>query len=123
MKDRIILKKAEILKALGQVTRLKILALLAKGERCVCDIYPFVDQEQANVSKHLNMMKRVGILNSRQEGLRVIYYIKSQQVLNILEQAESMVHDEIEEFKKAIIGNSQEKDRVNYSGCLTVTPR
>jgi DNA-binding transcriptional ArsR family regulator len=36
-------KKAEILKALGQPTRLRILEVLKHGERCVCDIYPAVD--------------------------------------------------------------------------------
>jgi DNA-binding transcriptional ArsR family regulator len=98
MNDRIILKISEILKALGQPTRLKILALLAKGERCVCDIYPFVDQEQANVSKHLNMMK-------------------SPQVLNILDQASIMVHDEIAEFKEAV-GDS--KRRKEHGGFLAI---
>lgn len=101
---RIIQKQAEILKTLGQATRLRILELLRQGERCVCNIYPFVDQEQANVSKHLNMMKRRGILDSRHEGLRVFYRIKTPQVLSIIDQSRIIVDEEATEYQEAIKG-------------------
>jgi ArsR family transcriptional regulator len=45
--------KADLLKPLGQPTRLKILELLAEGERCVCEIFPAIQEEQSNVSRRL----------------------------------------------------------------------
>lgn len=111
----IIQKQTEILKTLGQPTRLRILELLRQGERCVCNIYPFVDQEQANVSKHLNMMKRRGILDSRQEGLRVIYWIKTPQVLSIIDQSRIIVDAEVAEYQKAIKGTPR-KIPANFMG-------
>ena len=76
--------QAFIFKALGQSTRLQILELLKEGERCVCEIFPEIKQEQANVSKHLSILKQAGIVDSRKEGLRIIYWIKSPEVLNLL---------------------------------------
>jgi ArsR family transcriptional regulator len=76
--------QAAVLKALGQPTRLQILDLLKDGERCVCEIFPAIDQEQANVSKHLSILKQAGILESRKDGLRILYRIKHPEILNLL---------------------------------------
>lgn len=95
-------KKAVILKALAQPTRLRILEMLKEGERCVCEMYPALGQEQPNISKHLNMMKQAGILDSRKEGLRVIYWIKNPEVLDILRHAEEILRKEAEENHRAI---------------------
>jgi DNA-binding transcriptional ArsR family regulator len=100
MNQRYFEKKAEILKAIAQPTRLKILELLKDGERCVCEIYPVLDQEQPNISKHLNFMKRAGILDSRKDGLRIIYWIKAPEVLDILRQTGNIIQHEIEEDRK-----------------------
>jgi DNA-binding transcriptional ArsR family regulator len=101
MNQRYIERKAEILKAIAQPTRLKILELLKDGERCVCEIYPALDQEQPNISKHLNFMKRAGILDSRKDGLRIIYWIKAPEVLDILRQTGNIIQHEIEEDRRA----------------------
>jgi len=50
MEERVLTLKAEILKALAQPTRLKILEFLRHGERCICEIIPAVNGEQSNVS-------------------------------------------------------------------------
>jgi DNA-binding transcriptional ArsR family regulator len=104
MNQRYFEKKAEILKAIAQPTRLKILELLKDRERCVCEIYPALEQEQPNISKHLNFMKRAGILDSRKEGLRIIYWIKAPEVVDILRQTENILQHEIEEDRRAFKG-------------------
>jgi DNA-binding transcriptional ArsR family regulator len=83
-KLKILEGQASILKALGQPTRLQILDLLRDGERCVCEIFPAISQEQANVSKHLSILKQAGILESRKDGLRILYRIKTPEILNLL---------------------------------------
>jgi DNA-binding transcriptional ArsR family regulator len=84
MNQKILEGQAAVLKALGQPTRLQILDLLKGGERCVCEIFPAINQEQANVSKHLSILKQVGILESRKEGLRILYRIRTPEILNLL---------------------------------------
>ena len=84
MNQKILEGQSSILKALGQPTRLQILELLNNGERCVCEIFPAIHQEQANVSKHLSILKQAGILESRKDGLRILYRIKAPEILNLL---------------------------------------
>ncbi len=84
MNQKILEGQASILKALGQPTRLQILELLNNGERCVCEIFPAIHQEQANVSKHLSILKQAGILESRKDGLRILYRIKTPEILDLL---------------------------------------
>ena len=89
--------QAAIFKALGQPTRLQILDLLKDGERCVCEIFPAINQEQANVSKHLSILKQTGILESRKDGLRIIYRIKNQEVLELLRGVSNMLKSQVRE--------------------------
>lgn len=72
--------QAEVLKALGQTTRLRILEVLAGGERCVCDLQQAIGEEQSNVSKHLAILRRAGILTTRREGGRVMYRFRDARV-------------------------------------------
>lgn len=84
LKQKVYESQAIVLKALGQPTRLQILDLLKDGERCVCEIFPAINQEQANVSKHLSILKQAGILESRKDGLRILYRIKKPEILDLL---------------------------------------
>jgi DNA-binding transcriptional ArsR family regulator len=84
IKQKIYEGQANVLKALGQPTRLQILELLKDGERCVCEIFPAIHQEQANVSKHLSILKQAGILESRKDGLRILYRLKTPEILDLL---------------------------------------
>jgi DNA-binding transcriptional ArsR family regulator len=94
--------QAVFLKALGQPTRLQILDLLKNGERCVCEIFPAIDQEQANVSKHLTILKQSGILESRKEGLRVIYWIKNKEVLDLIKVVSLMLKNQAREQREIL---------------------
>ena len=86
--------RAEILKAMAQPTRLAILEFLRPGEECVCRIFPAIGGNQPNVSKHLNLMKRAGVLDSRQEGTMTFYWIKDTRVFEILDLVDEMIRRE-----------------------------
>jgi DNA-binding transcriptional ArsR family regulator len=100
MKQRVYEGQAFILKALGQPNRLQIVDLLKDGERCVCEIFSPIHQEQANISKHLSILKQAGILESRKEGLHTFYRIKNQEVLLLLKGVTRMLKDQGREQKK-----------------------
>lgn len=86
---------ADILKALGQPTRLKIVDFLRDGERCVCEIFPAISEEQSNTSRHLNLLLNVGILSRRKEGLKIYYAIKHPEVLILIDLADTLMRQEI----------------------------
>jgi DNA-binding transcriptional ArsR family regulator len=77
--------RADILKALAQPTRLKIIEFLRAGERCVCEIFPAIGEEQSNTSRHLNMMQAAGVLSRRKDGLKIFYAIKHPEILEIVD--------------------------------------
>jgi len=54
-----------------------------QGERCVCEIVPYLKEEQSNVSRHLAALKRAGILSSRKEGVSVYYRVEDENVYKI----------------------------------------
>ena len=87
--------RAEILKAIAQPTRMKIIDFLTDGERCVCEIFPAIDEEQSNTSRHLNMMQSCGVLARRKEGIKIMYRLKHPEVLEILKLASGILKKEI----------------------------
>jgi len=73
----------ELLKALADDTRFKIVEYLLEGERCVCEIFPYVKRTQSTVSIHLGNLEDAGVLESRREGKKIFYKIKDNRVFEI----------------------------------------
>jgi len=59
---------AALLKALADDNRLRILALLARGELCVCHIAEALALSQPNVSQHLTVLKNAGVVDYERRG-------------------------------------------------------
>lgn len=76
MPEPLLAKVAKRFKALSVPLRLKLLnQLVLHGEMCVMDLVAATGQQQANVSKHLAVMAREGLLRRRKAGLKVYYSI------------------------------------------------
>jgi len=63
----------ELFHALSDETRLEIIELLRKGERCVCELTDTLDAAQSRLSFHLRVLKDAGIVRDRKDG-RWVYY-------------------------------------------------
>uniref|UniRef100_UPI00195C950E metalloregulator ArsR/SmtB family transcription factor n=1 Tax=Desulforadius tongensis TaxID=1216062 RepID=UPI00195C950E len=100
MSDKISQLKADIFKALSHPTRIRILELLKDGELCVCDIFEQLGVEQANTSQHLAVLKKQHILESRKEGLRVIYSIKYPEIIEVLKAVDKILFLQANEAMK-----------------------
>lgn len=81
--DLLFSRIAERLKALSDPTRLKILHTLEEGELCVSDVLAVVGGSQANVSKHLALLRRSGVVASRREGTNVYYRVVDPAAFDI----------------------------------------
>ncbi len=90
---------SNVFKALAHPTRIQIVKLLRNGEMCVCNILPNLDSEQSNTSQHLTILKNQGIVESRKEGSKVIYSIKNKEVFEMIDFAEAIILQQIEETK------------------------
>lgn len=79
-------KTAQLLKTLGHPHRLKIIEILERENKFpVHEIVEETKLQQAAVSLHLNLMKRMGILESVRHGQEVWYQIKDEAVVSLLE--------------------------------------
>jgi ArsR family transcriptional regulator, arsenate/arsenite/antimonite-responsive transcriptional repressor len=63
----------EVMHALADVTRLRILALLTGGEVCVCHLHESLGLPQSKISRHLAYLRRAGLVKGRKQGLWVYY--------------------------------------------------
>jgi ArsR family transcriptional regulator, arsenate/arsenite/antimonite-responsive transcriptional repressor len=69
----------KLFRALGDETRLRIVALLSHGELCVCHLEKALDLNQPNASRQLGILKGAGIVDSRRDGTWVYYRIVEQE--------------------------------------------
>ena len=76
--------KADLIAALGHPIRLAIVEYLANGEQCVCDITTHVGAQRSNVSRHLAVMLNAGIVDSRKDGLKQMYTLRTPCLLKFL---------------------------------------
>jgi ArsR family transcriptional regulator len=86
--------KAEIIQAAGHPIRLAILDFLKDGEQCVCDIAVHVGAQRSNVSRHLAVMLKAGIVDCRKDGLKMIYSLKTPCILNFLGCVTDVLRDQ-----------------------------
>ena len=66
---------ARYFSVLSEPTRLRILHALCQEERCVNGIIKITALAQANVSRHLGLMYKAGMLSRRREGTQVFYRV------------------------------------------------
>jgi len=78
-------EKIKIFKALSDETRLKIVEFLLTGEKCVCEVVPYVKRTQSTVSIQLSKLETLGIVESRREGKSVYYKITNEKVKKIMD--------------------------------------
>jgi len=71
---------SKIFGALGDPTRLGIIALLLGGEKCVCEIFPRVKRAQPTVSLQLSKLESWGIISSRRNGKNILYKIRDRRI-------------------------------------------
>lgn len=80
-----------LLKALADPTRLRIVALLAHGELCVCHVEAALDLSQPNASRQLGILRNAGVVDTRREGSWIYYRLVEQADRDCERQLQSLV--------------------------------
>ena len=101
---------AEVGKALGHGHRLELLELLAQGERSVEGLAERVALPIANVSQHLRVMRRAGLLTSRRDGKRVLYGLSDPSVLELTAALRRVAERKSAEVRDVIGGYFHKRD-------------
>ena len=76
--------QAQVFKALGHPVRLRMVRLLAAGERCVCDLTQEVGFDISTVSKHLAVLVQAGVLIGDKRANKVFYRLRTPCVLEVI---------------------------------------
>ncbi|MBM7702874.1 ArsR/SmtB family transcription factor [Metabacillus iocasae] len=71
-------KGAQLLKLLGDKTRLSMMKLLHANECCVCELVEIYQASQPSISQHLRKLKDAGLLKERRKGQWIFYSINTE---------------------------------------------
>jgi DNA-binding transcriptional ArsR family regulator len=71
--------------AVAEPRRRDILNYLALQERPVGDIVAALELEQPSVSKHLRVLKAVGLVRARREGRQILYRVNADAIRPLYE--------------------------------------
>ena len=69
---------SRLLKALADETRLRIVALLAHGDLCVCHVEEALGLSQPAASRQLAVLRNARVVDSRRDGSWVYYFLAKQ---------------------------------------------
>ena len=81
--------RAKVFSALADPVRLKILECLRNGERCVCEIIPYVGIPQPLVSRHLAILRRCGLVRDRRDKNRRFYSVTNPAIFKVIDAVDA----------------------------------
>lgn len=102
--------QAEVLKALAHPIRLAIVQHLAPGEKCVCEIVEHTGTTQSNISKHLAILKKAGIIQDRKKGLSVYYRLVMPCAMSLFGCVQNILERQTSERSAALSGANPTPD-------------
>jgi DNA-binding transcriptional ArsR family regulator len=95
---------AERFRLLSDPTRIKLLDRLREGEASVLELTEAIGTTQQNVSKHLAMLHRAGIVARRKQGNFAYYSIMDDGVFELCEAVCGSLQEQLESLRRVIAG-------------------
>jgi len=101
---------AALAKAIGHQHRLELLELVAQGERSVERLAECASLSVANVSQHLQHLRRAGLVTSRRQAKFVLYSLADEGILTLLAVLRSVAERNRGEVDRLLRGYFHERD-------------
>jgi DNA-binding transcriptional ArsR family regulator len=89
-------------RALSEPTRIKLLDRLRDGEATVLELTELIGTTQQNVSKHLGVLQRSGIVVRRKQGNFAYYRIVDEGVLSLCEAVCGSLQEQVESLRQLV---------------------
>lgn len=93
----------DVLKEIGQPTRMAIIAALRDREMSVAEIMEAVEKEPSNTSRHVSGMVAAGILARRTDGLQAHYRLTHPSILEIVDLTRKVVERNVRNRQEALL--------------------
>jgi DNA-binding transcriptional ArsR family regulator len=87
---------AKYFRVLGDRTRLRILELVAEGERAVNDLAQELGEPQPKVSNHLRCLRWCGFVDTRREHRTIYYRLADERVADVIELGRGLLRENAE---------------------------
>ena len=94
--DQVFESVAELFSILSTPIRLKIISAVCHGEKNVSELLAEIDTTQPNMSQHLSMLYRSGVLAKRRDGTQMYYRLQSERVSTLCRAVCTQVAIELE---------------------------
>jgi DNA-binding transcriptional ArsR family regulator len=97
---------AERFRVIGDPSRIRILDQLRRGELSVNEITERLGTSQQNVSKHLGVLHRAGIVSRRKQGTSSMYVIADETIYDLCEQVCGGLQERLADLSELVGGGS-----------------
>jgi len=84
-------RRARVIKALAHPSRLLIVDKLAEHEHSVGELTALVGSDMSTVSKHLSVLKNVGVVQDEKRGASIYYSLRISCILNFFKCADAVI--------------------------------
>ena len=95
---------AERFRILGEPMRIRLLDALREGEATAQELEEATGASQQNVSKHLGVLLRAGIVARRKEGNFSVYSIADEAIFSLCEEVCGNLHRQVAELESLLKG-------------------
>jgi DNA-binding transcriptional ArsR family regulator len=92
--------RAQVFHALSASERLEIIEFLRDGEKCVCEVVPRLKLIQPVVSRHLKILRDVGVIKCRKDGTKRMYSLVEPKILDV---ADVLTPDLVSILQKEVV--------------------
>ena len=103
---------AAVARTLGSAHRLELLELLAQTERSVEELAGLSGLALANASQHLQQLRRLGLVEARRDGTRVIYKLADPEVVVLLGALARVTQRNVGAVEKVLSSYFRERDNL-----------
>jgi ArsR family transcriptional regulator len=84
--------QAQLCQVLGNSTRLRIVSALKSGPMCVNELVALLENvPQPTVSRHLAILRSVGVLSTRRSGMEAIYKITNPKIVGVCDMMRTIL--------------------------------
>jgi len=111
-KDTVFQLFAMIAQGFASPKRLEIIDVLIQGERDVDTLSKEVNMSVANTSKHLQILKNARLVESRKEGVRVVYRVADESIFTCYKDLQALAEKRLYELKEITRMYYQDRDKM-----------
>lgn len=97
--------QAELCRSMSSATRIEIVHVLREGSLRVSDIARLTNQPQANISRHLSVLRTGGIVVSHRQGQDVVYEIANPKIEMICDLMREVLIEEASRRARLVEGD------------------